>query len=109
MSNDLPAMMRMTAEDIKMMPIASRGVNDSPKTVMPIITAVSGSKAPIMAVGVEPMCFTAITINTNEMTVGTNASINANSHIEGVDKSCKWLPLSKREWVAIVSVQNNRT
>lgn len=39
-------------------PAARRGVSCSPNTATPITTAVSGSRAPITAVGVEPVSCT---------------------------------------------------
>ena len=60
--SDLPAMIRITADRISRMPAASRSVKLSPKTVTPIITAVSGSSAPMIAVGVEPIRCTETTI-----------------------------------------------
>ncbi len=47
----LPAIMRVTARMIRMIPQHNRNVNDSPKTVTPKNTAVNGSKAPRIAVG----------------------------------------------------------
>ncbi|CCZ06910.1 unknown [Odoribacter sp. CAG:788] len=79
------------------MPTANRRVNISLNIVIPITTAVSGSNAPMIAVGVEPIWRTAITINTKDITVGTNASIIANIHIEEVVSNCKWLLLSKND------------
>ena len=51
----LPAMINVTAKIIRRMPRANRGVIASPKIVMPKKTAVNGSNAPKMAVGVAPM------------------------------------------------------
>ncbi len=49
------AMTAVTAAMIAARPMISRGVSRSPKTLTPITTAVTGSRAPSMAVGVEPM------------------------------------------------------
>ena len=57
-----------------MMPNARRNVKCSPKHRTPMATAVIGSSAPMMAVGVEPMSCTATTISTSESTVGSSAS-----------------------------------
>ena len=51
----LPAIISVTAKMIMMMPQQRRGVSASPKIVTPKKMAVSGSKAPRMAVGVEPI------------------------------------------------------
>ena len=50
-----PATTRLTAPMMSAMPRQMRGVSRSPNTVTPNSTAVSGSRAPRMAVGVEPM------------------------------------------------------
>ena len=63
-----------------MIPATRRVVRVSPKTVTPIATAVTGSKAPRIAVGVEPMIFTAFTMNMSESTVGTRPSIKPQPH-----------------------------
>ena len=72
--------MSTTEPRIKMIPAMSRVVSDSPKTVTPIATAVTGSKAPRIAVGVEPIIFTALTINISDKTVGTKPSIKPQPH-----------------------------
>ena len=46
--------MNNTADKISTIPMASLIVRDSPKNITPIATAVKGSKAPIIAVGVAP-------------------------------------------------------
>ena len=51
----LPAMISVTAVMMRRMPTANRGVIASPKIVMPKKTAVNGSNAPKMAVGVAPI------------------------------------------------------
>ncbi len=65
--------MRVTAKMIMIMPQHNRSVNDSPKTVTPKNTAVNGSKAPRIAVGVEPMYWTASVVQRKEMAVGNMA------------------------------------
>ena len=62
-----PAMMSVTARMMRTMPVPMRGVIDSPKTVMLKKTAVSGSNAPKIAVGVEPMYWMALVVQRNEM------------------------------------------
>lgn len=65
-------------------PKVSLAVSVSPNTVTPIITAVRGSSAPIIAVGVDPNSLTAIVIVTSDIMVGTNASIKAYNQEEDV-------------------------
>lgn len=48
-------MMSVTARIINIIPQVSRNVKLSPKMVTPKKTAVTGSRAPRIAVGVEPM------------------------------------------------------
>ena len=62
-----PAMMSVTARMMRTMHVPMRGVIDSPKTVMLKKTAVSGSNAPKIAVGVEPMYWMALVVQRNEM------------------------------------------
>ena len=50
----LPITISNTAERISTIPTASLNVNNSPKTSTPMVTAVNGSKAPMIAVGVAP-------------------------------------------------------
>ena len=102
-------MINITAIRIMVIPMARRAVNVSPNIVTPIITAVRGSSAPIMAVGVEPMYFTDSVIMMSDITVGPSASIEANPHIDGVVSICN-LPFSlNRENADMVSIQNIST
>ena len=71
------------------MPKLMRTVKTSPNNIMPKTAAVTGSSAPIMAVGVEPIHCIAIAIKTNEMTVGTKPQVNAMLHCMGVWSICK--------------------
>lgn len=91
----LPPMMSNTAVRMSAMPTARRVVNDSPKQKQPMATAVIGSSAPRIAVGVEPISLTAIAISTNESTVGISASCAAYSHWCGVVSSCTVSPMAK--------------
>ena len=50
-----PATMKVTARIIITIPHTILGVSASPNTVTPKKTAVTGSSAPSIAVGVEPM------------------------------------------------------
>lgn len=74
-------MMRITPESMSRIPQASRAVNGSSKRVTPMATAVSGSRAPSMAVGVYPMMRTATDMVTRETTVGRMANREAKNHI----------------------------
>ena len=69
-------MMMTTATRIIAMPVRRRDVRGSLKTNVPIATAVTGSREPMMAVGVEPMRRTAMAIVTSEMSVGTMPSMS---------------------------------
>ena len=51
----LSSIISVTEKSISAMPRAMRGVSTSPKISMPKTAAVTGSSAPIIAVGVEPM------------------------------------------------------
>lgn len=68
--NLLLATTSVTAMTMSTIPIESRGVMISPKTKYPKNSAVTGSKAPKMAVGVLPMMLMARVVQRNEMTVG---------------------------------------
>lgn len=65
-------MMSVTEKRMSRIPDARRAVSSSPKTVIPTNAAVTGSKAPMMAVGVEPMHCIDMAMNTSDMTVGTS-------------------------------------
>ena len=80
--------MSSTATRIIKIPTPNRSVKASPKTVTPTTTAVRGSSAPMMAVGVEPMAWTACVMVTSEMTVGTKASMMEKNHMRGVVSGC---------------------
>ena len=60
----------MTARIIINIPQLNRSVRDSPKTTTPKKTAVKGSKAPKIAVGVEPIYCMAWVVQRNEIAVG---------------------------------------
>ena len=70
--------MIITELKISTMPKASRRVKSSPKRKMPISTAVRGSSAPMMAVGVEPMYLAAYTIITKARMAGTTGDAARN-------------------------------
>ena len=56
------------------------GAQVSPKTVIPKNTAVTGSSAPRMAVGVEPMYWMAPVVQRNDTAVGKTASASRHPH-----------------------------
>ncbi|CCZ95622.1 unknown [Alistipes sp. CAG:53] len=66
-----------------------RSVNRSPKTATPKNNAVTGSSAPRIAVGVEPMRRMAPAIATSETIVGKSASATALTHIRGEGTGCR--------------------
>ena len=66
-----------------MIPTINRRVSDSPNTSTPMVTAVRGSKAPMMDVSVAPASRMAIVMNTKETTVGTNPNQPAKNHAFG--------------------------
>ena len=74
-------MISRTPASMSTIPQAKRWVNASPKTHTPTATAVSGSRAPSMAVGVEPMLRTDMDMVTSDMTVGRRASKMAKNHM----------------------------
>ena len=67
-------MMSVTADTIMIMPQLMRGVRDSPNIVTPKNTAVRGSNAPNIAVGVDPMYCMAIVVHKNDTAVGKMAN-----------------------------------
>lgn len=75
-----PEMMSVTATKIRMMPQTRRNVSDSPKTSTPMTTAVTGSNAPRMAAGVEPMYWMESVMQPNDMTVGKMAKATRLPH-----------------------------
>lgn len=78
----------ITESNMSIMPHAMRRVITSPNSIMPSTAAVTGSSAPIMAVGVEPMQRMAMAINTSDMTVGTKPRVRAMPHCMGVCSIC---------------------
>ena len=93
---DRPAMMSVTATRISATPTPIRNVKRSPKTMTPKNNAVTGSSAPRIAVGVEPMRRMAPAIVTSETIVGNNASETALIHIRGEGTACKSAPPRSR-------------
>ena len=69
-----PAIIKVTARIIITIPQLSLGVSDSPKMVTPKNTAVRGSRAPRIAVGVEPIYWIACVVQRNDMAVGNIAN-----------------------------------
>ena len=76
-----PATTIVTAAIINTMPAKSRGVMTSWKMVTPKMSAVTGSKAPSMAVGVAPINFMADVVQSSDTAVGNRASRNRYIHI----------------------------
>ena len=74
----------VTAVMMRAIPVAIVSEKDSPNTVMPTITAVTGSIAPKTEVCVAPMCLIASTKVRLDTTVGIMAS---NSRLTPVDRS----------------------
>ena len=64
----------------------------SPKTKTPIMTAVTGSKAPMMAAGVLPIRLMEMVMKNRDSTVGNRASCMPHSHCLGVVSSWKLSP-----------------
>ena len=77
-----PAMTNVTEVMTSIKPMAMRVVMTSWNTTMPKNTAVTGSKTPKIAVGVEPIYWMASVVHINEITVGNidNAMILPQSH-----------------------------
>lgn len=84
-----PKIIRITATRISTIPTANRSVKGSPKHKQLTTTAVTGSKAPSMAVGVLPMLLIATLIKNNDNTVGNSANCNAHNHCVPVCRTCK--------------------
>ena len=69
-----------TEASISAMPVIRRSVSDSPNMQTPMTTAVSGSSASVIAVGVDPTILTDLAMNTRERTVGTSPSMAPQPH-----------------------------
>ena len=69
-----PATTMVTATIMSIRPMVLRMVSCSPKTVTPKNTAVTGSKAPRMAVGVEPIYCMAPVVQSRDIAVGITAN-----------------------------------
>ena len=78
-----PNTMSNTADNMSRIPITRRAVSDSSNTNTPMATAVNGSKAPMIAVGVAPTSWTEMVISTNERIVGTSPSQQAKNQARG--------------------------
>ena len=99
-----------TAISIIVMPNTRREVSGSLKTSVPMATAVTGSSAPIMAVGVEPMRRTAIAMVTSEMRVGTMPSMSEKPNCVVVVSICKCPhPELKNELITTVMAPKSMT
>ena len=80
---------------MSIIPIPNLHVKDSPNSVHPMKTAVTGSRAPIMADGVDPMCLMAIVIKKRLSTVGSSANCIAPAHSNGPWSHCNGSPDSQ--------------
>ena len=78
--NIAPAMTNVTATIIITSPKLSLTVRLSPKTAIPKKMAVTGSNAPRMAVGVEPIYWMAPVVQRKDMAVGKTASASRLAH-----------------------------
>ena len=67
-------MIKVTPERMATMPMASCKEKLSPKINTPMMTAVTGSKAPMMAAGVLPMRLMEMVMKKSDNTVGNKAS-----------------------------------
>ena len=76
----LPAITKVTAMIISVNPMLSLNVSVSPNTVIPKKIAVTGSNAPSMAVGVDPMYWMAPVVHTKEIAVGKTANAKRLPH-----------------------------
>lgn len=86
------AMIMVTETMIMTIPVASFGVNASPKIVTPKMTAVTGSKAPRIAVGVEPIYWMALVVDTKDMAVGKRANATILPHRNHLEGTISWFP-----------------
>lgn len=75
-----PAMTNVTATIIITSPKLSLTVRLSPKTAIPKKMAVTGSNAPRMAVGVEPIYWMAPVVQRKDMAVGKTANASRLAH-----------------------------
>ena len=89
-------MMSVTAVSIITTPNMMRPVSCSPNTTTPQNKAVTGSSAPKMAVGVEPIRWMASVIVTNEMMVGNKANDTALAHSQGDGTACRSVQKCRR-------------
>ena len=85
------------------MPMARRREKASPKTVTPMTTAVTGSSAPRIADGVDPIFLMAIFMRKSEMTVGSRASCMAHVHWRAVWRSWMFCPVSSEKLMMAAS------
>ena len=97
----------MTPARMAAIPMASWKVKLSPKMNTPMTTAVTGSKAPMMAAGVLPMRLMLMVMKKSESTVGSKASCIPQSHCLGVSNSWKCSPEIKVK-VATVNKPNTK-
>ena len=100
-----PATRAETAAMIMTIPNIRRGVSASPKTVTPKNTAVRGSSAPSMAVGVDPIYCIACVVQRNDMAVGKSASATRLPHLYHAEGNVSARPKS----VHTMNIENPNT
>ena len=100
-------MMRTTPARMSRMLMPKRNENASPKISTPIHTAVTGSRAPMMAEGVEPIRLIEIVMKKSESTVGRRANCRAHPHCIGVWSICRLSP-DNHENTNIAMKQNTK-
>ena len=76
-----PATMIVTALMIRMMPTMDLGERVSPNAMMPTNTAVTGSSAPRIAVGVDPIVWIAFVVQRIETRVRKTAMPTRQGHV----------------------------
>lgn len=88
-TTDFPTTIKVTATSIISIPKTRRGVSRSPKIITPKKRAVTGSNAPKMAVGVEPMLCIEIAVQISEITVGRKAIASILTHAGKEGTACR--------------------
>ena len=104
-----PKTISKTADRISMIPTANWMVSVSSKTRTPMATAVSGSKAPMIAVGVAPTSWTAIVINTSDRMVGTSPNQQAKNQARGDGGACSCRSGEVNEYASNANIQMSST
>ena len=100
-------MIKITADNINIIPNRRRKVNRPSNTKTEIQTAVTGSKAPIIAVGVEPANRIPMFNSVIAIMVGTMATMQIQPRAFAEDIGIMLLSGSKKEEIAIATAANN--